>query len=214
MRRGLPLPGQGEVGLRKGMSVTILDPSLKVKGYLTQRDKEYVEAARSNGIHTYMLSFVEQKKDIDDLLALDKEAQIVAKIESKKGMDFVSTVYPRYRSLLSGSENRVTLMAARGDLYLQLDMPHQIIEACKDIAAADSHAIMASRLLGSVEDPDKVPRCHDLTDITCGMYQGYRRFMLGDDVCRREDSLRAAIGLFKKLEEAYGRMKGWKRFIL
>lgn len=212
-RQGIPLPGQGQIGLRKGMSVTILDPSLVVKGYLTDQDKAYVEAAKKTGIHTYMLSFVEKESDITDLIALDKDARIVAKIESKPGMDFVSNVYPKYRGLFSSTSNKVNLMAARGDLYLQLDQPHQIIDACKKITDADPKAILASRLLVSLSEPEKLPNCHDLTDITCGMYQGYRRFMLGDDVCRREDSLKSAIGLFDALVQTYGGMRKWKNFI-
>jgi len=214
MSKGIPLPGQGEVGLRKGMSATILHPSLRITGYLTARDKEYVEAAKKNGIHAYMLSFVEQESDITDLLALDDKAKIVAKIESKAGMNFVSNVYPITNGFFPGGKNKVTLMAARGDLYLQLDRPHEIIGACRKIVLADSGAIMASRLLESLKNPDQMPHSHDLTDVTCGMYQGYRTFMLGDDVCRSEASLRSAIGLFDELKKTFGGVRGWKHYFL
>ncbi len=63
-----------------GESINILHPSLKIKGYLTDKDKEYIQAAKNVGLHDYMLSFVEQSQDIYDLLDLDPEANIVAKI--------------------------------------------------------------------------------------------------------------------------------------
>lgn len=200
---GIQLPPTGKIGLRRGMSVTILDKTLDIDGYLTQKDKEFVEAAKKVGLHHYLLSFVECDKDISDLLALDSEARILAKIESPKGLDFVREDYPKYRRFLSGLKGRVNLMAARGDLYLQVDRPDQIIDGCREIINADKRAVMASRILESCVDPNKIPKCQDLTDVYCSMHMGYRRFMVGDDVSRREDSLKAAIGLFTVLANKY-----------
>lgn len=206
-REGLPLPGQGEIGIRRGMSVTILDPSLVVKGYLTDRDKEYIEAARKLGIHNYMLSFLERNQDIADVLSLDKEAQIIGKIESPAGMEFVSRVFPKYTNILSRFRDRIHLMAARGDLYIQLPKPHEIIGACKQIIKADSRAIMASRIFESLADPDAMPKSQDFSDVYCAMQMGYRRFMLGDDVCRNKDSVIAAIRIFDLLSEEHNKGK-------
>lgn len=205
--QGLPFANRGEVGIRKGMSVTILDPSLKVNGYLTDKDKEYIQAAKKLGVHTYMLSFVEQESDINDLLALDDEARIIAKIESPSGLEFVRSVYPEYRKFMSPLRGKINLMAARGDLYLQVPRPDQIIAACKEIVDADYKAIFASRILESLANPQDMPKCGDLFDITCGMYMGYRRFMLGDDVCRKRESVTSAIGLFEVLTKNYNNLK-------
>ena len=188
-RYGLPLPSQGEVGIRPGMSINILDPSLKIDGYLTQKDKDYIDAAKKVGMHNYLLSYVEQKSDIEDILKLDPDAQIIAKIESKKGLDFVKKVYPKYKG-------NVHLMAARGDLYVELDKPDEIITACEHIINADPEAVLASRLFESLKNPNQMPKSQDIFDVYCGMRMGYKRFMIGDDVCLKKESVESAIGLF------------------
>jgi pyruvate kinase len=193
---GLPLPTKEQVGLRPGMSINILDPSLKIKGYLTEKDKLYIKAAKKAGMHNYMLSFVEQEQDIADLLALDPKAKIIAKIESTEGLNFVNTSYSKYAG-------NVNLMAARGDLYTEVEKPDKIIDACRDIIHADPQAILASRIFDSLKNPIEMPRCQDIFDICCGMEMGYKRFMLGDDVCLKKDSVKSAIGLFSALAKKY-----------
>ncbi len=195
-REGLPLPQQGEIGIRPGMSINIIDTSLEIFGYLTVRDKKYIEACKRLGIHNYMLSFVERESDIQDLIKLDPAARIVAKIESKKGLEFVKDIYPKYKSTMH-------LMAARGDLYTELDRPHQIIRAVKDIIAADPQAIAASRIFGSLIDPSKMPACSDISDVAFLAEIGYKRFMLGDEVCSRKESVKSAIGLFEMIMNEY-----------
>jgi len=197
-KRGLPLANQGKVGIRPSMSINILHPSLQIEGYLTDRDKKYIEAAKKAGLHNYMLSYVEHESDITDVLGLDTDAKIVAKIESKKGLDFVRNIYPKYK-------DKVNLMAARGDLYIEVEKPDQIIDACEEIISADPYAMFASRLFESLKDVNKAPKCQDLFDIYCGMQMGYKRFLLGDDVCSRRDSVDAAIGLFDVMREKYER---------
>jgi len=177
------------VPLGSGMSLAISDPSLVIEGYLTDRDKAYVEAARAVGIHDYLLSYVEQEGDVTDLLALDPEARIVAKIESKKGLDFVAGAWPKYR-------DRVRLMCARGDLYHELDRPHQVLSATKRIVKADAAAVAASRLLSSMKK-SRVPDCPDLGDFGYLIEVGYRSFMLGDELCFSRDALVGALSLIQ-----------------
>jgi len=203
-KKGLPLANQGEIGIRPSMSINILDPSLKIDGYLTDKDKEYIEAAKKTGLHNYMLSYVEQKSDITDVLKLDPDAKIVAKIESKKGLGFVRKIYPKYK-------DKVNLMAARGDLYVELDKPDLIIDSCEEIINADPQAMFASRLLESVKDVDKIPKCQDLFDVYCGMKMGYKRFLLGDDICSNRISVQSAIGLFDEIRQKYEGKKTKKK---
>ena len=195
-KEGLPLAQPGEVGVRPGMSINILDPSLKIYGYLTNKDKQYIKASKKLGLHNYMLSYVEQEKDITDVLRLDPDAKIIAKIESKKGFEFVKDVYPKYK-------DKVKLMAARGDMYMELDDLDQIIDGCEQIIKADPDAILASRIFESLKDVDKMPKSQDLFDVYCGMLMGYKRFMVGDDVCMRKDSVESAIGLFSVIAKKY-----------
>ncbi len=205
--KGLPLPKRGQIGIRPGMSVNIVDPSLTIEGYLTEKDKRYIEAAKNIGIHNYMLSYVERESDITSLLELDPEARIIAKIESKKGLSFVRDVYPKYR-------DTVTLMAARGDMYVEVDRPDQIIDGCEQIIEADPDAVMASRIFESLKNVEEMPHCQDMFDVYSGMQMGYKHFMMGDDICIREDSVKAAIGLFKVLAEKYERLHEKTKFEL
>ena len=108
----------------------------------------------------------------------------------------------KYRKIFSPLHKRIHLMAARGDLYLQLE-PDKIIDACQKIIENDSGAIFASRILESFADPVERPKCNDIFDVYAGMLMGYKRFMIGDDVCRRKDSIRSAIGFFNVLSNKY-----------
>jgi len=73
--------GKETIKFGEGASINIPDDSLKINSYLTQTDKEYIEAAKHIGLHNYLLSFVEKTEDIKELLRLDHDANIIAKIE-------------------------------------------------------------------------------------------------------------------------------------
>jgi len=195
-KSGIPLPEQGKIGIRPGMSVNIVDPSLVIDGYFTEKDLRYIEAAKKLGMNNFMLSFVEKESDITDLLTLSPKANIIAKIESPKGLEFVDKTYSNYKG-------NVNLMAARGDLYTELDRPDEIIDACKKIRKANRNAVFASRMLESLINIDEIPRCSELFDVYCGLLMGYKRFMVGDDVCARRNSVKSALGIFGILKDKY-----------
>lgn len=175
-----------------GEAVNIPDPSLKIKGYFTGTDKEYIEACKKSGVHRYMLSFVEGQEDINELYQLDPEAKAVAKIESIKGMGFVRKEYDR----------KTQLMAARGDLFVELELPHQIIEAVEDIVKADKNAIVASRIFSSLSESLE-PSCEDIGDADNLMRIGYKTFMLGDDICMKRDSIISSLNLFHAMSKKH-----------
>ncbi|MDQ7821213.1 MAG: pyruvate kinase [Candidatus Eremiobacteraeota bacterium] len=173
-----------------GEPVNILDPSLRIEGFLTEQDRAYIEAAKSLGLHRYMLSFVERREDIEELLSLDPDAEIIAKIESKRGIDFVERDYPSYRHC-------VRLMAARDDLYINLgEEKVQMLPALYYLVSQDPQAIAASRLLTSLYEKD-TPAMGDLADLHMLHLMGYRSFMLSDEICRIRD-------VFRKVAEIYG----------
>jgi len=185
--------GKEEIKFGKGASINIPDPSLKIHGYMTSNDIEYVEASKEIGLHNYLLSYVEKVDDIKELLELDPEAKILAKIESKKGIDFVKNDYNKVK-------NKVRLLAARADLYIELDRPHEILDALKLIIQKDPDAIAASRILESFMELEKVPRCTDFTDLGFLMEIGYKTFLLGDDICQNEEVLSSALGVLSTLQ--------------
>ncbi len=174
-----------------GESVNIPDKSLEIDGYFTDTDKKYIEAGKKVGVNHYMISFVEGQGDIDAFKELYPEAVVVAKIESRKGMDYV----------VKECEN-VRLMAARGDLYVELRMPHHIIKAVETIVEKDPDAIAASRIFTSLSYGLE-PSCEDIGDVDNLLRMGYRTVMLGDDICMKRDSVMSGLNLFEAIGKKY-----------
>jgi len=167
-----------------GESVNIPHPSLKIEGTLTETDRAYLSAMRERGMRKVMLSFVESPDDLEEIHALLPDAEIISKIAGRKGVSFAQDH--------GGSGRR--LRAARGDLYVEMPRPHQIIGALKRIIEADPTAIVASRLFDSLAW-DSVPDSADISDAALLMSLGYQTFMLGDRVCLERDSVMAALRL-------------------
>ena len=175
-----------------GESVNIPHRSLSVDGYFTDTDKGYIEAGKKAGVNHYMISFVEGKEDIDAFKELYPEAAVAAKIESRKGMHYVVNEY----------DKEARLMAARGDLYVELRMPHHIIEAVETIVEKDPDAIAASRIFASLSYGLE-PSCEDIGDVDNLLRMGYKTFMLGDDICMQRDSIISGLNLFAAMAEKY-----------
>lgn len=171
-----------------GESVNIIADDLEIDGTLTATDRAYLAAMRALGLEDVMLSFVERPEDIAEVRELLPDANIVLKIESRRGLDFVRET----------GHSHGRLMAARGDLYVEVLQPHRIIGAMRDIIGADPDAIVASRVLASLA-VDAVPSCSDISDVAFSLSLGYRTFMLGDEVCLRRDSVIPALNLLSEI---------------
>ena len=167
-----------------GESINIVEPSLNIEGFLTETDLAYINAAKRIGLHNYMLSFVESSSDINTLLQYDPKATIVAKIESQKGLTYVRTAYT----------GEARLMAARGDLYIEVSRPHQILDALETIVKKDQHAIAASRIFPSLAKSAE-PSCQDIMDVSCLLKMGYKTIMLGDELCMKKEAVLGALHL-------------------
>lgn len=175
-----------------GESVNILHPSLKIDGYLTERDREYIAAAKELGLHHYMLSFVEQEEDIEAIREIDPDAEVVAKIESLKGLRYIDDQW-------SGSSR---IMAARGDLYVEVRKPHHITRAMEYLISKDEKAIVASRIFPSFAYSLE-PSCSDIGDVDNLLRMGYRSFMLGDDVCMKREPVLSSLALLGSMAKYY-----------
>jgi pyruvate kinase len=173
-----------------GESVNIVDASLEIDGTLTPADHAYLEAMARLGLRKVMLSFVESPTDTEEVRRLLPGAELVCKIESRRGLDFAKA---------NGSAHG-RLMAARGDLYVEVERPHQVLSALRCIIAADADAMVASRILGSLAR-HAVPDSSDVSDVAYLLGLGYRTFMLGDEVCLRRDSVLAALNLLGAIAE-------------
>ena len=169
-----------------GESVNIVDPSFRVEGTLTESDKAYLAAMKAVGLRRVMLSYVESPTDIEEVCDLLPDAEVAAKIETQRGLAFAR----RHKASLG------RLMAARGDLYVEVPRPHQIVGALRDIVRADPSAIAASRIFDSlVQHP--VPACADIGDVAFLMGLGYRAFLLGDVTCFNRDTVMEALNLLE-----------------
>lgn len=162
-----PLPREA---LGAGQSVNIIAKDIEVEGYLTEKDKQYLRTCRKLDLTYIMASFVETFDDLAQILHILPNAQIVSKIESLKGMSFISQY------------NVPNLMAARDDLYLQSGQNYSMLNHLKTIIERDSGAICASKIFLSLEKRETVDFA-DFADLELMYNMGYRKFMLCDNVC-------------------------------
>jgi hypothetical protein len=180
----------------QGESLNILDDSLEVDGFLTEQDYEYVAACARRDQHRYMLSFVQSRGDCEALWALDPQAEIIAKIEDRRGLRFVAEEYPIM-------PRKPRLMLAADDLYIHMGHDKTaMLHALHHVIAADPAAIAASRLFTSLHDPE-----HDrLNDVSLGDLAylwlletlGYRTLMLSDEICRLRDVFAAVMTVYEQ----------------
>lgn len=168
----------------KGQSVNIKAKSLLIKGFLTDMDKELLIESSKVGLNDYMASFVESEEDLKEILGFNRQANIISKIESVKGLEFINSIsYP------------LSLMAARDDLYIELGMNKNMLKALRNIILKDKDAICASRIFPSL-DTSINPSLSDYEDIELMLQYGYRNFMLQDDVIGPK--LKRTIECFKE----------------
>lgn len=171
-----------------GESVNIIDPSLEIEGTLTETDKDYLAAMKDLGLTKVMLSYVESPEDAQEVRNLLPGAEVVLKIETQRGLEFVQ----RY-----GNQHG-RLMVARGDLYIEVLHPHKIISAIRVAIKDNKNTILASRLFESLAW-QPVPVSADITDAAYLIELGYRTFLLGDQVCMKRDSVIAALNLLEAI---------------
>jgi len=169
-----------------GESLNVVDPSLEIEGTLTPTDREYLAALRELGLRRVLLSFTERDEDPAEVAALLPGAELALKIESRRGLAFAG----RHGARLG------RLVAARGDLFVEVREPHRLVGAVRGVLAADPEAWVASRIFpGLAHYP--VPEATDIGDVAFLLAIGYRTFLVGDEVCLRRDSVLAALELLQ-----------------
>lgn len=175
-----------------GESLNIVHPSLEIEGTLTEIDHAYLVAMKELGLNRVMLSYVEYPSDVEEIRHLLPEAEVMLKIETQRGLD--------YTGLHKATQGR--LVAARGDLYVEVLRPHRIIGALRTVINADPEAVVASRLIDSLAY-QPVPVSADIGDVAFLLSLGYRTFMLGDMVCLQRDSVLEALNLLEAVAEQF-----------
>jgi hypothetical protein len=229
--------------VKPGESLCIRAPHYVEGGLFTDAEREKISLVRAAGITRFFLSYVEKQADVDEFRELvGQDAEVWLKVENERGLDFVANDFVK--------DDRTTLVAARGDLYVELDRPHDVAEALRLIVGKDPKACAASRIMLSVVDKvsatetlwkyvdekdnvfftsrrevspvfspftgkrvdqlpvktylndnskvtcNPVPSCSDFLELDWLYRVGYRRFMLCDEMCLREDLLGTAVGAF------------------
>jgi hypothetical protein len=187
--------GGPEYMVYEGESLHIRDPSLVVQGpVFLDYEIEKIEKARKAGFDRFFLSYVQRQSDIDQFREYVGDSLVIAKIEDKKGLEYVANEFR--------PKTNLNLMAARGDLYVELDRPHEIMDAMKMIIGKDPNGYIGSRLLLSLVDKP-VPSCSDFSDLAWLYDIGYKRMMLCDELCLKENLLSRAVNVFESFRESY-----------
>lgn len=180
----------------EGQAVNIHGTNLKIKeGFLTEQDREYLFAAIDLGIDRFMLSFVESIDDIKEVRSIietykkyrfGKEEyrlnQLVLKVESLRGLEFVENVFS-----LKGLEvfEECLLMAARDDLMVNIGENKAVMfSALQQIIDKDANAILASRIFLGLEGGGSVAMA-DYSDLRLMQLMGYKNFMLSDKISQQ-----------------------------
>ncbi len=230
--RRLVFRGGPRYKVREGESLHVRHPSLRVHHPIfTSLEKEKLEIIKRAGITRFFLSYVEERRDIDEFLEIvGKDAEVWLKIETERGLRFVAKDWKK--------QSNLTLVAARGDLYVEIEQPHLITEALKLIIEKDSDACVGSRILLSLTDtpvptdllldalklvntkPEEcikrlqiifatmkagspVPSCSDLMDIAWLYEHGYRRFLLCDNLYLKKEWLETALNILGTLHSSH-----------
>jgi pyruvate kinase len=185
-----------------GDSLNIRGPSLEVHGDLfTEKQLTFIDVAKRAGVTRFMLSYVRSPDEVDEFRnLLGNDCEIVCKIEDQRGLDFARKEFD-FDGRFHRSPN-VTLLTARGDLFVELDKPHEILQATSDLIDLDSRTILGSRILLSVTN-EEVPSCADLNEIAWLISLSYKRFMFCDGLCLDKEALDRAITILSTIAESW-----------
>lgn len=143
----------------------------------------------------HLLPRVESQCDIDNLRQhVGCNAQLVARIESRKGVDWVSNHYQ--------PQPNVRLMTAPGDVYEGIDSPYDIPDILRLIIEKDPTAIAGSSILQSFCHR-VVPDAADFSELASLNDMGYRTMVLSPELCRDPKRLTWAINAFDAFRHDY-----------
>jgi pyruvate kinase len=182
--------------VKPGESLHIRDSSLQVFGeQFTPIELEKIQKVRAAGFTHWFLSYVQSQQDVDEFRKLvGDDAEVALKIEDKKGLEYVRNHFVKTPN--------TRLVLARGDMYVELDRPHEILAATKLLVDRDPETVCGSRLLLSTIQ-DAVPSCADWNELAWLTDIGYKNFMLCDELCLKEELLSRAVNAFQAFREDY-----------
>lgn len=186
--------------VKVGESIHILEPELEVGGpVFLDYELPKIEKIQKLGFTRWYLSYVYDQSHVDQFRELiGPDAEVILKIENKAGLDWVATKYRK--------QPNTRLMVARGDLYVEVERPHQMLEACKLVVGKDPDAFVGSRMLLSlVRARHGVPDSADFCELAWLHDIGFRNFLLCDELCLKENWLAGATNAFCEFRKDYCR---------
>ncbi len=189
--------------VKKGESLHVRHSSFKIDGAnFTDEEKEKVALVQRMGMRRWFLSYVDSWSYVDEFLEMvGHDAEVWLKIETEDGLHFVRNDWKKRENLV--------LVAARGDLYVEIERPHEIAAALELIVEKDPKACVASRIMLSVVD-SPVPSCADFLELEWLTHIGFQRMMLCDDICVKEELLPIALHAFDAWRRDHERRKKQK----
>jgi pyruvate kinase len=182
--------------VRAGESIHIRQPEMEVGGdVFLDYELEKIQKVVEMGFNRFYLSYVYHQDHVDAFRELiGPDARLILKIENKEGLAWVAN---RYKTM-----PHTHLMAARGDLFIEIDRPHEIMAATKLIIEKDPDGFVGSRMLLSLCHQD-VPSCADFSDLAWLYDIGCRNFLLCDELCLKEELLSRCVNVFNAFRKDY-----------
>jgi pyruvate kinase len=182
--------------VKAGESLHIRHPSLVVhEPIFCDYEVEKIEKVVKAGFTKYYLSYVEDEAEVTQLREfIGPDAELILKIETKAGMEYALNRWKKTPN--------TSLMAARGDLFVELDKPHEILRSVKALVAKDPNCYVGSRFLLSVIN-SPVPECDDLSDLAWVYEIGCNNFLLCDELCLKGNLLGRAVNVFDAFRKDY-----------
>ncbi|HEY4514572.1 MAG TPA: hypothetical protein VJJ22_00210 [Candidatus Paceibacterota bacterium] len=184
-------PRQPESVVVAGESIHIRAADFRVLSgpQFTNVELAKIAQVKAAGFTRWFLSYVQSARDVAEFRELvGKDAEVWLKIEDQAGLEYVRREFRKAPGL--------TLVAARGDMYIEVAKPHDILPALRLIIERDPEACVGSRIMLSLVRGN-VPDCADFLDLAWLHDVGYRRFMICDELCLKESLLASTINAFE-----------------
>lgn len=176
--------------------------------YLNENDKKDLKQALELGVEYISASFVNSKKDIDALKKFvydyDKNIKIIAKIESKEGINNLDEIVP----------NCEGVMVARGDLGVEASFEKLPIYQRKIINATKKYSkisIVATEMLESMTTSIRPTRA-EISDVSKAVFDGAGAVMLSGETAVGNNPVLCIKTMAKILKEAESEFDYYKTF--
>lgn len=198
------IENDGILSSRKGINFpnTVLDIEV-----ITQKDKEDIAWGVTNKVDFFAISFVQNKKDIEQARALlgEYDGKLIAKIEKFDAVENIDEI-------LNASDG---LMVARGDLGIEVpysDVPVIQKSLIKKANALSKPIITATQMLLSMTTNERATRA-EISDVANAVLDGTDVVMLSEESAVGNDPanvVKTMSNIIIKTEEIYNYEKQYK----